>query len=46
MPHIFEANAHNRGYLLTKARRSGHMLAVDEPEPPKTGTNGARLTVV
>ena len=29
MPHIFEANVHNRRYLLTKAQRSGHMLEVD-----------------
>ena len=46
VPHIFAANAHNRGYLLTKAVRSGHMLAVDELQPAKTGTNGARLNVV
>ena len=46
VPHIFAANAHNRGYLLTKAVRSGHMLAVDELQPPKTGTTGARLNVV
>ena len=30
VPHIFAANAHNRGYLLTKAERSGHMLAVED----------------
>jgi GTP cyclohydrolase II len=46
VPHIFEANVHNRGYLLTKALKSGHMLAVDELQQPKTGTNGARLSVV
>ncbi|HEX6010709.1 MAG TPA: GTP cyclohydrolase II [Geminicoccaceae bacterium] len=48
VPHIIEANAHNRGYLLAKARRSGHMLAVDDgPEQPRTGTTGgARLAVV
>jgi GTP cyclohydrolase II len=46
VPHIFEANAHNRGYLLTKALKSGHMLAVDELQQPKNGTNGARLSVV
>jgi GTP cyclohydrolase II len=47
VPHIIEANAHNRGYLLAKARRSGHMLAVDDQlEQPMTGTNGARLAVV
>ena len=44
MPHIFAANAHNRRYLLTKAERSGHMLAVDELQPAKSGP--ARLTVV
>jgi GTP cyclohydrolase II len=26
VPHVFEPNAHNHGYLLTKALRSGHML--------------------
>lgn len=46
VPHIFAANVHNRGYLLAKARRSGHLLAVEELEQPKTGTNGARLTVI
>lgn len=46
VPHIFEANVHNRGYLLTKARRSGHLLALEELEQPKTGTNGARLSIV
>jgi GTP cyclohydrolase II len=47
VPHIVEANAHNRGYLLAKARRSGHLLAVDDqPDQPRTGTTGARLTVV
>lgn len=46
VPHIFEANRHNRGYLLTKARRSGHLLTADEIEPGKTCTNGVRLTVV
>ena len=46
VPHIFEANVHNRGYLLTKARRSGHLLALEELEQPKPGTNGARLSIV
>ena len=46
VPHIFAANAHNRGYLLTKAVRSGHMLAVDDLQPPKAATNGSRLNVV
>lgn len=43
VPHMFAANKHNRRYLLTKAERSGHLLAVDELKP-KGG--GARLTVV
>ena len=30
VPHIFEANAHNRGYLLTKARRSGILTSAEE----------------
>jgi GTP cyclohydrolase II len=46
VPHIFEANVHNRGYLLTKALKSGHMLAIDELQQPKSGTNGARLSIV
>lgn len=50
VPHIFEANVHNRGYLLTKARRSGHLLGLDDIDPPRTGVNGGgggcRLTVV
>jgi GTP cyclohydrolase II len=46
VPHIFEANAHNRGYLLTKALKSGHMLTADDLQQAKTGTNGARLSVV
>jgi GTP cyclohydrolase II len=47
VPHIVEANAHNRGYLLTKARRSGHMLGPEDIEQQsKARTNGARLTVV
>jgi GTP cyclohydrolase II len=32
VPHAFGANAHNQGYLLTKARRSGHLLDVDALE--------------
>jgi GTP cyclohydrolase II len=46
VPHIFAANAHNRGYLLTKAVRSGHMLAMDDLQPPKAATKCARLNVV
>lgn len=45
VPHIFEANAHNRGYLLTKALKSGHMLTVDELQPT-SGGDGARFSVV
>jgi GTP cyclohydrolase II len=26
VPHIFQSNAHNRGYLETKAKRSGHLF--------------------
>ncbi len=43
--HVFGANVHNRRYLLTKAERSGHMLAVDELQPP-TGNGAARLPAI
>ena len=37
--HSFEANDHNHFYLETKARRGGHLLAVDQPgsgtHPPR-----------
>lgn len=46
VPHIFEANAHNRGYLLTKARRSGHLLAAEDIEPGAPRPQGCRLTLV
>ena len=46
MPHVFAANEHNRGYLLTKAVRSGHMLEVDDLQPPKNGPAGPRLSIV
>ena len=46
VPHIFEANAHNRGYLLTKARRSGHLLAAEDIEPGAGRAQGYRLTLV
>lgn len=26
VPHVFPSNEHNRGYLLTKAKRGGHLL--------------------
>ena len=29
LPHVIAPNPHNRGYLATKARRSGHYLDVD-----------------
>ena len=45
VPHVFEANAHNREYLLTKARRSGHLLAVDDLQKPASGSGAARLTL-
>jgi hypothetical protein len=32
VPHAFEPNAHDRGYLLTKARCSGHLL---DPGPSR-----------
>ena len=41
VPHIIAANAHNRGYLLTKATRSGHLLEVDDLQPAKNGGSGA-----
>ena len=43
VPHMFAANKHNHRYLLTKANRSGHLLAVDDEFEPKNGA--ARLTV-
>jgi GTP cyclohydrolase II len=46
VPHIFEANAHNRGYLLTKALKSGHMLTTDDLQQPKNAAKAARLSVV
>ena len=39
VPHVFEPNVHNHGYLLTKALRSGHMLDLVSPQP--RGTNGS-----
>ena len=38
VPHVFEPNEHNHGYLMTKALRSGHMLDL---VPPPRGTNGS-----
>ena len=45
VPHVFEANAHNRDYLLTKAVRSGHMLTVDDQQKPSNRSGTARLPV-
>lgn len=45
VPHIFEANAHNRDYLLTKALKSGHMLSLDELQG-NGSVHNARLSVV
>jgi GTP cyclohydrolase II len=45
VPHIFEANAHNRDYLLTKAHKSGHMLTADDLDRPSNGA-GKRLNVI
>ena len=39
------ARMHNRRYLLTKAERSGHMLALDELQSP-AGNGSARLPVI
>ena len=39
VPHMFEPNVHNAGYLRTKARRSGHLLELDGVE---RGGNGVR----
>jgi len=40
MPHVIAPGAHNRGYLETKARRSGHILGmasstIDSPSEPE-----------
>jgi GTP cyclohydrolase II len=45
VPHIVEPNAHNRDYLLTKALRSGHLLAVDDLQKPTNGVGAVQLTV-
>jgi hypothetical protein len=45
VPHIVEPNAHNRDYLLTKALRSGHLLAVDDLQKPTNGAGAVQLTV-
>lgn len=40
--HSFAANDHNRGYLRTKALRSGHLLPPDEPAAAvANGSDGA-----
>ena len=44
VPHIFEPNAYNRDYLLTKALRSGHLLAVDDLQQPTNGAGAVELT--
>jgi GTP cyclohydrolase II len=31
IPHSMPANPHNRGYLETKARKSGHLISLDTP---------------
>lgn len=46
VPHIFEANAHNRGYLLTKAMRSGHMLTAEDLDRAESVATTPRLKVV
>ena len=42
VPHAFTANAHNRFYLETKARRAGHLL--DGAEPVLDGHACTRMT--
>ena len=37
LPHAVEPGEHNRAYLETKARRSGHLLDVVSPEQPEAG---------
>ncbi len=32
LPHVIPANTHNRFYLETKAKRSGHLIDADPPE--------------
>ncbi len=39
--HSFAANTHNRFYLETKARRSGHLLGLAKLGPPQLGRRGA-----
>lgn len=34
VPHEIAPGEHNRHYLETKARRAGHLLELDTPEPP------------
>jgi GTP cyclohydrolase II len=37
LPHAIEPGEHNRAYLETKARRSGHLLDVLAPSQPEAG---------
>lgn len=34
VPHVIPPNAHNRGYLATKAHRSGHLINIEEQDDP------------
>ncbi len=36
VPHLFPTNDHNRSYLATKARRTGHVIDTDEDLRPET----------
>jgi GTP cyclohydrolase II len=37
IPHEIEPNLHNRSYLATKARRSGHLIGVNSPRDDSAG---------
>jgi GTP cyclohydrolase II len=43
--HVFEANSHNRAYLLTKALRSGHLIEVDQALTTPSARAAARIIV-
>ena len=42
MPLLIEPNPHNQAYLLTKMRKSGHMLRPGDIASPMTGHGGRR----
>ena len=37
LPHEIEPNSHNRAYLATKARRSGHLIGPNAPREERAG---------